>query len=244
MSIVRLDVSLVEHAVRDAKRIVAMMRSDSDRFAIPKTLWKKTDSSGYETPTRIFQRTILDVLSESTTTIHPKFWRSVTDAVLDCVADCDEWLGVQTCHAALVKGCGERRPLGWLISNWMRTRPSYFCKPEDAALVVCDPEQDKYWKEVGSPIMYVQPPRSVICPRRRLVVEAMAVRDDALELLDNHWLHRVPIQEEKSIPRRDPLQRYGHTGIGAAIAKVREKKAMDEVIMAEAFSRMVHDFRK
>lgn len=244
ISMSRVDTTAIEALVKDASILVRQMADPTRASHMPMTMMKDSQEphKGLETTRRMFQRFVIELLAETKLPVCQSLKPLIEEGILNAVADCDEWLGVETCHKALVNAFGETRPIGWLVSHWNETRPDFAVDARVAARIAGDPSQDKYWMRPPAPIMRVKPRRSMHDPARALVPTAIAQRPDGLELLDKGWLHRCPMTHDKGFPRRDVMGCYGHARVLSLIAELKQREEQDVAIRQELWARQFHDF--
>lgn len=232
---VRINCCTVVIASRDAARVMQFMETLEGSRRIPSSLWDDRRSKE-ETHRRVFQRCLIEAMALRETPLH-EFWKDkTTAAIVNCVADCDSWIGIETCHRALVAAFEETRPIGWLAATWAAKKEDFTIPVEVAASIAEDPRQDEYWRTAEAPVLRVKP---VVHedPRRALVPTAIMGRPDALEVLENHWLHKMPMRTGRGIPARDPMNEYGHSGVYRTIKMLKEQKVMDVQIRREVWVR-------
>jgi len=240
-TITRVDVSEVEAIIRDARRVVEYMADPTMISRFPKSLFvpRPKGQDGYETSLRHFHRFVIEILAETRRKICPRWKEAITSLIVGGGADCHSWVGAEVCHKALANAFHETRPIGWLVSHWCKTIDDYFCRADVAAKIVADPQQDKYWRNAGSPVLWIEPPRDE--DDRKLVPQAMAKRDDGLWLLENGWLHRCPITRSKVLSA-DRSKTYGHSLVEFYVGELRKKEVVEKAIRLEVWAREFHTF--
>lgn len=223
----------------DAAMIVKRMGTWQGSNEIPLGMWRDHPAGARGQPepvARVFQRSILEHLSRAQAP-RARAWAMPTiDAIMAGVADCVEKLGVNTCHQAIVRGFGVPMPLGFLVSHWSKTRKDFLCPPEAVAAILQDKRQDRFWRTSDASVMRVRP-----CEwnsrGRFMVAAALTERDDAIDIIEGHWLRKVPMSGEGGSPRRDPLCEYGHRGIYRILEQARHQRLVHDIMKKEVWYR-------
>lgn len=226
-------------AERDAKVVLEALKTKEDSSRVPPSLWRNTEGhkpGDYETVLRVFQRALIKMMSEVDTPLCRIWFNPTRVAIMNCVADCDEWLGLKTCHRALLRGFGTHVPLGEIVSCWASKRPHFLCPPEAMGRIVQDVKQDVFWKTDKAPTIRVNP-SPLVSKERYMVAAALASRDDGADIVENHLLRKIPMTRELGIVRHDPFGEYGHRGVHRIVERAEHRRRVDVIIKKEAWCR-------